>query len=552
MGRKTIFRFASQQEKWLMGENCGREKHFGSQREGGAGFMDSENGALSTPSFVRCLNCGCSSLALSSSGGGSWIRSVKRKFDELEERSGGRFYIPGLEPLRVARVDVNNECAALRETVSSQQNTIQDLYVELDEERNASSSAANEAMSMILRLQREKAEVQMEARQFKRFSEEKMTHDAQEIAALEDLLYKREQTIQSLTCEVQAYKHRMMSYGLTEAEAEGMKGGYSWHQSFSDFGGPVDSPSSVYPPLKCDPNDTQMHSEFDDDAIDFEMYPFGETPWSREHLKKEFRINQLERTSSSNQLDGDFSGSRNIMEKIIVGYSPRTARHSRRFSTDSSNSFLGFGREFPDLYPDSPGQGTSFKKMDCVVEELRKTENASEVGDDASDRAYPGPPFNKFFDAKVPPAIFEDYMITPRGSINPADLSDVEIKKLYLRLQALEADRESLKQTIISMQTDKAQLVLLREIAQHLCKDMSGEKRLPLKKPSILGIFSFMAIFKWVWTFIFRRKKARQAKYTFGLSPNNAGLLMLLDKSLHARHWRPFGYVVAPSILHKS
>ncbi|KAL0333545.1 UNVERIFIED_CONTAM: Myosin-binding protein 7 [Sesamum angustifolium] len=42
--------------------------------------------------------------------------------------------------------------------------------------------------------------------------------------ALEDLLYKREQTIESLTCEVQAYKHRMMSYGLTEAEAEGVDG----------------------------------------------------------------------------------------------------------------------------------------------------------------------------------------------------------------------------------------------------------------------------------------------------------------------------------------
>ncbi|GAB2235617.1 hypothetical protein Drorol1_Dr00026047 [Drosera rotundifolia] len=510
--------------------------------------MDSENGALSTPSFVRCSNCGCncSSLTLSFSGGGSWIRSVKRKFDELEERNGVRFYIPGLEPLRVARVEVENECAALRETVSSQQNTIQDLYVELDEERNASSSAANEAMSMILRLQREKAEVHMEARQFKRFAEEKMSHDAQEIAAFEDLLYKREQTIQSLTCEVQAYKHRMMSYGLTEAEAEGMKGGYSRNQSFSDFGGPVDSPlTSVYPPLKCNSNNTQMHSEFDDDAIYFEKYPFGGTPWSGEHLKKlEFRIDQLERTSSSNQLDGDFSGSRNIMEKVIVGYSPRTARHSRRFSTDSSNSFLGFGREFPDHYPDSPRQGSSFKKMDCVAEELRKTENGSEFGDDVSDRvytvdsAYPGPPFNKFSGAKVPPTIYDDYMTPPRGSINPADLSDVEIKKLYLRLQALEADRESLKQTIISMQTDKAQLVLLREIAQHLCKDMSGEKRLPLKKPSSLGIFSFMAIFKWVWTFIFRRKKDRQAKYTFGLSPNNAGLLMLLDKSPHARHWR--------------
>ncbi|KAI3716627.1 hypothetical protein L1987_67631 [Smallanthus sonchifolius] len=108
--------------------------------------------------------------------------------------------------------------------VTNQQQSIHDLADELEEERNASSSAANVAMSMILRLQREKAEIEMEARQFKRFSEQKTSHDQQEIVALEELLYKREQTIQSLTCEVQAYKYRMTSYGLTESEAEGVKG----------------------------------------------------------------------------------------------------------------------------------------------------------------------------------------------------------------------------------------------------------------------------------------------------------------------------------------
>ncbi|KAF5176068.1 hypothetical protein FRX31_034344 [Thalictrum thalictroides] len=35
-------------------------------------------------------------------------------------------------------------------------------------------------MSMILRLQRQKAEIQMETRQFKQFAEEKMAHDQQD------------------------------------------------------------------------------------------------------------------------------------------------------------------------------------------------------------------------------------------------------------------------------------------------------------------------------------------------------------------------------------
>ena len=76
----------------------------------------------------------------------------------------------------------------------------------------------------------------MEARQFKRFAEEKMTHDQEELLSLEDLLYKREQIIQSLTCEVQAYKHRLMSFGLTEDEAEGDQ---------------YELPTYEYPPLKC-------------------------------------------------------------------------------------------------------------------------------------------------------------------------------------------------------------------------------------------------------------------------------------------------------------
>ncbi|PWA45799.1 hypothetical protein CTI12_AA499420 [Artemisia annua] len=41
-----------------------------------------------------------------------------------------------------------------------------------------------------------------------------------------------------------------------------------------------------------------------------------------------------------------------------------------------------------------------------------------------------------------------------------------------------------MRQTLISMRTDKAQLVLLKEIAQHLCKEISPPSRKPIKKPA--------------------------------------------------------------------
>ncbi|KAI3751103.1 hypothetical protein L2E82_22149 [Cichorium intybus] len=98
---------------------------------------------------VKWCDCGSDCCSAKLDNIGSWICTTKRK---LDERDDNKFIIPGLSIPEVARVDIGNECAALREMVTSQQQTIQDLSNELDKERNVASSAANEAMSMILRL----------------------------------------------------------------------------------------------------------------------------------------------------------------------------------------------------------------------------------------------------------------------------------------------------------------------------------------------------------------------------------------------------------------
>ncbi|XP_043701803.1 myosin-binding protein 7 isoform X2 [Telopea speciosissima] len=484
-------------------------------------FMDSE---ISPPSTVslKCCSCSCS-CTLISSGSVTWERSVKRKFDEFQD--GFPNIISAFNQSSVARIEIENECTALREMVSSQQQTIQELYTELEEERNASSSAANEAMSMILRLQREKAVIQMEARQFKRFAEEKMAHDQQELLALEDLQYKRDQAIQALTFEVQAYKHRILSFGFTDAEVEGEKSAHGVESQFEFL--PYD-----YPPLRCNMNETQGHPDIEDD-VDLEKYAFGETPRplgdtprTLEHLQNlEYRIYQLERNPSTNRLDGEFSGSRNIFEQEVVGQSPRRPRHARRFSTDSVGSFSGTVKETIQYSGmESPKPAPSLKKMNdfSQTEEysnLRKVDNASDLGDDMNDRVYTvdsihqGVSYNNGADLKPAIGTFEDYVNNPMDSLNQADIGDPDIKKLYMRLQVLEADRESMKQAIISMGTDKAQLVLLKEIAQQLCKDMTPERRIPpVKRPSLVGSFSFMSVLKWVTSFVFWRKKACRSK----------------------------------------
>ncbi|XP_075104234.1 myosin-binding protein 7-like [Nicotiana tabacum] len=505
--------------------------------------MDSEKSALSTRP-VKCCDRECSCCMMKRSFSGTWFRSVKRKYDESSCAEGDEkklFILP-----QTARVEFENECAALREMVSSQQQIIKDLSSELEEERNASSSAAKEAMSMILRVQREKAEAQMELKQFKRLTEEEKAHDQLEIMALEDLLYKREQTIQSLTCEVQMYKHRMMSYGLTESEVEGENGGGCFSRNNSTMADEtiIDQiPTYDYPPLKCYTNENQVYSEVVD--IEDEKYAFGETPCSHDQLRDlEDRINQLEKTPRSTT-DGELFKN-NVLEKFIVGHSPRRLRHLRKYSTDSLASPFAKIKEISSDFT---------RKQQSQTEEYPKVDNSSQVGDDMSDRVYTIDSIHQEarynVDPKATAGIADDYIVTPRESFNHTDFGDPEVTKLYLRLQALEADRESMRQAIISMRTDNAQMVLLKEIAQQLCKEMSPAAKTRVRKPSVIGGFSLMSAFKWIISLVLWRRKARRCKYMFGMSAKNTGLRMLLDKGPRVGRWRCISSTQVPSPMYK-
>uniref|UniRef100_A0A3Q7IU51 GTD-binding domain-containing protein n=1 Tax=Solanum lycopersicum TaxID=4081 RepID=A0A3Q7IU51_SOLLC len=108
------------------------------------------------------------------------------------------------------------DVASLKETLCAQQQLLQKLYNELDEEREASSSAASEALSMIVRLQGEKAAVKMEAEQYKRLAEEKMCHAEESLDIFEDLFNQKEMEIAALEYQVQAYRYKLLSTGCAD------------------------------------------------------------------------------------------------------------------------------------------------------------------------------------------------------------------------------------------------------------------------------------------------------------------------------------------------
>ncbi|KAJ8528072.1 hypothetical protein K7X08_015523 [Anisodus acutangulus] len=97
-----------------------------------------------------------------------------------------------------------------------QEQLIEKLYNELDEESEASASAASEALSMILRLQGEKAAEEMETEQYKRFVEEKMSHAEESLSILQELTNQKGIEKVALDYQANAYRYKLLSMGYDD------------------------------------------------------------------------------------------------------------------------------------------------------------------------------------------------------------------------------------------------------------------------------------------------------------------------------------------------
>lgn len=80
------------------------------------------------------------------------------------------------------------------------------LYLELEKERSAAATSADEAMAMISRLQEDKASMEMEMRQYQRMIEERVAYDEEEMNILQEILIRKEMEIFYLERELESYK----------------------------------------------------------------------------------------------------------------------------------------------------------------------------------------------------------------------------------------------------------------------------------------------------------------------------------------------------------
>ncbi|CAH9129805.1 unnamed protein product [Cuscuta epithymum] len=106
--------------------------------------------------------------------------------------------------------DKSSVIRLLEEALEDEKITRSALYVDLEKERSAAASAAEEAMAMISRLQEEKAFIEMEARQYQRVIEEKTAYEEDEMAILKEILVRRETEKLFLEKEVEAYRQMVI------------------------------------------------------------------------------------------------------------------------------------------------------------------------------------------------------------------------------------------------------------------------------------------------------------------------------------------------------
>ncbi|XP_043705643.1 uncharacterized protein LOC122655517 isoform X2 [Telopea speciosissima] len=106
--------------------------------------------------------------------------------------------------------DEKHVIRVLEQALEEEQAARAALYLELEKERSAAATAADEAMAMILRVQKEKASIEMEARQYLRMIEEKSAYDAEEMDILKEILVRREREKHFLEKEVETYRQLIL------------------------------------------------------------------------------------------------------------------------------------------------------------------------------------------------------------------------------------------------------------------------------------------------------------------------------------------------------
>lgn len=155
--------------------------------------------------------CGEQQKNDTSSSNGTWVLQKSVSVESSLESSDGS----------LSEIENESLLDRLKRQVECDSKCISALYKELEEERNASAVAVNQAMAMITRLQEEKAALRTEALQYLRMMEEQAEYDLEALEKANDLLAEKEKEIQDLEAEVEFCRSNFHIQAMAEIILEG-------------------------------------------------------------------------------------------------------------------------------------------------------------------------------------------------------------------------------------------------------------------------------------------------------------------------------------------
>lgn len=120
----------------------------------------------------------------------------------------------------LSEIEGESEVDRLKRQVEHDKKIMASLYKELEEERNASAVAVNQAMAMITKLQEEKATFHMEALQCLRMMEEQAEYDVEALQKANNLLAEKEKEVQDLEAELESYRVSIVDSSTLANEME--------------------------------------------------------------------------------------------------------------------------------------------------------------------------------------------------------------------------------------------------------------------------------------------------------------------------------------------
>ncbi|KAL6893931.1 hypothetical protein ACP4OV_008029 [Aristida adscensionis] len=252
-----------------------------------------------------------------------------------------------------------------------------------------------------------------------------------------------------------------------------------------------------------------------------------------ERLQREKAAAQMEARQFRRYSEGRADREREVQEELASLSDLAASYHSRlqahgidpdSFSDEDEEQGVEEGEEVEQIDMAAPPEERNGGKFSSGMEVKAM------VADEDEQEEEPSSPVEKEFEYTVDVTCASTTKET--GAVVAAYVGNGDAGGLYARVEALEADRVAMRREIAALRTERAQLVMAREMARRLCWEVVAEHKAIVKKAVVpASNFSVLRICKWVLSIISSRSRSSTAKYTFCLSTTFVALLLLLSRS---------------------